>query len=71
MAVKRRNRHLTNREIFYALLVGTSLIMVWRGVWGLLDLHFFPNSQDASFVLSLIIGLFILLATGKVIKELT
>ena len=69
--MRRRNRHPTNRKIFYALLIGTALIMVWRGIWGLLDLYFFPGNQGLSFSLSVIIGILILLATGKIVKELT
>ncbi len=63
--------HLTTRQVLYALLIGTSLIMVWRGVWGLLDIYFFPNDKTISLVLSVVIGILILSLTRKIVKELT
>jgi len=69
--MKRGSNHFTTRQVLYALLIGTALIMLWRGVWGLLDIYLFPDNKTVSFALSVIIGILILSATGKIIKELT
>lgn len=62
---------LTTEHILYALLIGTSMIMLWRGIWGLLDTYFFPTNRPLSYSLSVIIGLIILSVTGRIVKKLT
>ncbi len=62
---------LTTEHVLYALLIGTSMIMLWRGIWGLLDMFFFPDNRPLSYSLSVIIGLIILFVTGRIIKKLT
>ena len=71
MKRKSKNNSITTKHIFYALLIGTSLIMLWRGVWGLLDLYLFPQHRTTSLVLSIVIGAVILSMTGKIVKKLT
>jgi len=68
---KKSTNHIKAKHVLYALLIGTSLIMVWRGVWGLLDIYLFPENKTVSFALSVIIGMLILSMTGKIVKELT
>ena len=31
-------------QVLTAVLVGTSVIAFWRGVWGLFDLYLFPSN---------------------------
>ena len=71
MARKSNRNHLTTEHLLYALLIGTSMIMLWRGTWGLLDTYFFPHSKPTSYSLSVIIGLLILSFTGRIVKKLT
>ncbi len=37
-----------------------AIIMLWRGIWGLLDLYLFPGSPAFSHILTVIIGATIL-----------
>lgn len=37
-----------------------AIIMLWRGIWGLLDLYLFPGSPVFSHMLTVIIGVIIL-----------
>ena len=67
----KNNNHLTTRHLLYALLIGTSMIMLWRGIWGLIDTYFFPQNKPVSYMLSVVIGLVILSFTGKIVKKLT
>ena len=58
---KKKPRH----QLALSILVGVSIVSFWRGVWGLMDLYFFPNSQTLSFITSIIIGLIILYSTKR------
>ncbi len=39
-----------------ALVIIFAIIMVWRGIWGLLDIYFFPGYPTFSHVTCLLIG---------------
>jgi len=43
-----------------AILVGAGLILFWRGIWGLMDLYFFPDNALLSYAASAIVGFAIL-----------
>ena len=61
---------LKNSHLFLALLIGTAVISVWRGIWNLLDLYLYPNDLVLSSILSIAIGLIILIFTHQTTKEL-
>lgn len=65
-----RRNHFTKHHVMYAILVGTSMIMLWRGIWGLLDSYLFPTNKPISYLLSVAIGLVILSFTGRLVKKL-
>ena len=71
MARKSNRNRLTTEHLLFALLIGTSIIMLWRGIWGLLDTYFFPQTKPVSYILSVIIGLIVLSMTGRIVKKLT
>jgi len=49
------------------LITAIGVVMVWRGVWFLLDLYLFPNQPTLSGLTSLVIGLAILyLPNGRI-----
>lgn len=56
--------------LFLALYISIGVIAFWRGMWQLLDLYMFPNNELLSNLLSLIIGLGILTASGYATREL-
>jgi len=58
------------KNVLYALIVGFAIISFWRGIWGLSDLYLFPSNPTLSFGISALIGVFILLFTKHLIKEL-
>jgi Fuseless len=51
-----KNLHPTGNVIVIII----SIIMIWRGVWGLLDIYFFPGSPTLSHLASFAIGALIL-----------
>ncbi len=42
------------------LFTAIGIVMVWRGVWGLLDTYLFPDNLTLSFIISIIVGIIIL-----------
>ncbi|MEW6592630.1 MAG: hypothetical protein AB1305_02960 [Candidatus Hadarchaeota archaeon] len=38
-----------------------AVVMLWRGLWGLMDIYLFPNNRKKSYWASFIIGLVIIM----------
>ena len=53
-----------------AIYIAAGLIAFWRGVWGLLDMYLFPDNLTASYSISVIVGILILVSTHHAIGEL-
>lgn len=51
-----KTRH-PSANVFFIIF---AIIMVWRGIWGLLDIYFFPGSPTFSHLTCLLIGAAIL-----------
>lgn len=47
-----------------AAVILLAIIMVWRGVWGLLDLYLFPGTPFLSYIVSIGLGFVILYLDG-------
>lgn len=43
------------------IVIAVGIVMIWRGIWGLLDTYLTPSNPTLSFIISIIIGLIILL----------
>jgi hypothetical protein len=61
---------LKSNHLILALIIGTAVISVWRGIWNLLDLYLYPSDIVISSIISIILGLGILIVTHQVTKEL-
>jgi len=70
LSFRRKDRKKAAMNFSRAILIGTAVVLFWRGVWGLLDLYFFPDHQVISFIGSLLIGIGILYFTKTLFKEL-
>ncbi len=57
-------------RLLFALLIGTSVIFFWRGLWNLLDIYFLPNNPGVSNLGTMLLGLLGLYTTHTWIKEL-
>ena len=71
------NKLMRHHQLLFALIGGFSLIIFWRGLWGLVDALTTPMYAGPdysvylfSFTASAIAGLLVLMATDMVIKEL-
>lgn len=56
--------------LIYLVLV-IAVVMVWRGVWGLLDEYLLPQNPKLSYWISFIIGLVMLLILLPFVPRLT
>ncbi|PIZ92302.1 MAG: hypothetical protein CO029_02445 [Candidatus Magasanikbacteria bacterium CG_4_9_14_0_2_um_filter_41_10] len=45
------------------------MVCLWRGVWGLLDMYFFPHTPITSFTLSILLGMMIIGVTHYTIDK--
>ena len=58
------------KTFFSMFMIGLAVILIWRGIWNLLDEYFLPDNFVASNVIGIIVGLLILYLPDKDIKEL-
>ena len=64
---KFRKKHNSNWNIF---LVCVCIVMIWRGVWNLLDIFVFPNNPFVSNIICILLWLTILLIDDWKLWEL-
>jgi len=64
------NQLKTKHQLTVAVLISFAVISFWRGIWGLMDEHLFPENAQISYLASFFIGLGILILTGYATKEL-
>ena len=43
------------------LIIAIGIVLIWRGVWGLLDIFLFPSIPVLSFSVSIALGVVLLL----------
>jgi hypothetical protein len=60
-----------HHKFIFGFLVACGVIALWRGLWLIMDLAFFPDSPLLSGVFSVLLGLTILAATGTMLRVLT
>lgn len=53
----------------FNFIVILGVVSLWRGAWGLMDLHIFPKNSTLSYIVSLIIGVVILVCTYDLAKQ--
>ncbi|MCB1937453.1 MAG: hypothetical protein KDF59_16115 [Nitrosomonas sp.] len=55
-----RTKLENKRTTLNSLIIVVAIIMLWRGVWGLLDIYLFPDIPTLSYVVSISMGILIL-----------
>jgi len=58
------------KTFFTMILVVTCVVLIWRGIWNLLDLYFLKNHPILSNVIGILIGVIILYLPDRDIKDL-
>ena len=66
----KKQKNAAGKQLTYTLIVGFAIIAFWRGVWGLMDVLFFPNDHFLSVLASALLGIIILVLTGYLHKGL-
>jgi hypothetical protein len=59
-----------HHQLGFSLIIVSSLICLWRGIWGLLDIYLFPTLPTMSYSVSLLIGVGVLLVTHYTIDKI-
>ncbi len=67
---KKIRKYLSTRKNLRIIIDLLGIIIVWRGIWGLLDLFVFPENQLLSYLTSIVLGFILLLIDGKGLNEL-
>lgn len=65
---RRLFRAKRERTFWQAIAIDVSAILLWRGLWGMMDLYIFPDHQEMSFIFSAAIGLVMLLVLRPYVK---
>ena len=67
---KNIQKFLKPRKNLRLILDAVGLILIWRGIWGILDMFFFPNNPLVSYIGSIIFGFIFLVIDGNGLDEL-
>ena len=60
---------MSQAQIPFNLIVILGVVSLWRGAWGLMDIHLFPKNSSLSYIVSFIIGIIILSFTYDLAKQ--
>lgn len=64
-------KFLSKNTKYFATAIG--IVLIWRGIWGLLDIYLLPNNPTLGLSISIFVGILILLlinGKNKDIEEL-
>lgn len=61
----KRKKSAKNNEVWRTVMIGVSVVLFWRGTWGLMDIYLFPDSKAAGYILSIVLGLCLLFLINK------
>lgn len=53
-----------------AVIILVGIVMIWRGIWSLLDMYLFPGSPLVSYLVSIALGAVLLYLDGFSIDNL-
>lgn len=57
-------------ENIHSVVIALAIVMIRRGLWGILDKFLFPNHELISYIISITLGILILLFDDKDLDEL-
>jgi hypothetical protein len=68
---RRMRRLKRHHQSWFALIISVGLVFVWRGLWNLTDLLWFPHDPLWSNISGIILGGIILFLAHKLLNLLT
>lgn len=69
MSKKIKHRLISRRFMIIFDFIG--VIMLWRGVWGLMDVFLFPGNYILSYSASILLGAVFIFIDGDGIRDIT
>lgn len=67
--LRKMRRWEKKHPVLNALIVLIAIVLLWRGVWGLLDAYFFPNNPLLSYGVGSLVGILMLLLDDFELNE--
>jgi len=67
---KNIRKFLAPRKNLRIIIDVVAIIIIWRGIWGILDLFIFPNNPLLSYLISTVFGFILLLLDGNGLDDL-
>lgn len=58
------------RGFLLTIMIITGIILVWRGLWNLIDMYAFPNHPILSNVIGILVGLILLYLPDENLEKL-
>lgn len=68
--LKKIRNFLKKRSHLGVLLELLGAIAIWWGIWGILDLFVFPHNELWSYLISILLGFFIIFIVGGELDDL-
>lgn len=63
-------KYLNRQKNLRIIIEFLGIIIVWRGIWGLLDLFIFPENPLLSYLTSIVLGFILLLIDDNNLDDL-
>ncbi|MDD4135637.1 MAG: hypothetical protein PHN66_01035 [Candidatus Shapirobacteria bacterium] len=68
--LKKFREYLSKKKFISLLIEVIGVVLIWRGVWGILDIYLFPNYPIASYLSSILIGFLFVWIDDRKLDEL-
>lgn len=68
--LKKLRKFLSTRKTLSIIIDFLGIIILWRGVWGLMDLFLFPGNELLSYIASIGLGFILLFLDGNGLDDL-
>ena len=68
--LKNLRKFLSTRKNLRIIIDLIAIIIIWRGVWGIMDLFVFPGNELLSYITSIGLGFILLLLDGNGLDDL-
>ena len=59
-------QRMSRRRVIKVLASFVALILLWRGIWGLLDGYLLPDNPMISYLICVLLGIFLVVVDGDI-----
>ncbi len=68
--LKTIKKFLKSRKNLRIFIDVVAVVLIWRGIWGTMDLFVFPNHPFLSYLTSTVLGIILLMIDGNGLEDL-